>query len=794
MSVYGYFDDRAGEYVIKRVNTPRPWINYLVNDRYVSTISGNGGGISYTDDPLHGRITRYRINAVPYDRPGKYLYLRDRESGKYWSLTWQPVGKRVNAYQAVHGLGYSRMLANRNGIHSSVLFFVPRKEPLEIWRVRLQNRSLRKRSLDLYGYVEFCLGHALIDLINQCDDQHFNRVKFDPDWNGLLATKTYWVSRTLGTQQQENQAWDHWAFFICSGPIRGYETRREHFIGAYRDESRPLALEQEKLAGMDTDFGNAVGALQTGVELKPGESIEVIFNLGVVRKTGSETPRKPRSRIFLESPLCDRALKQVNRKWERFLKSVQVDTPDERLNRFMNIWTPYQARTAFDTGRLSSFYYWGIGRGLGFRDTAQDTLAVTIGDPEKALERIMLLARQIFRDGRVYHHFYPKGGGEQTGHCDDPLWFILPVTDYVRETGDLGLLNREADFAGGGRGTLLDHLLAVADFAESRLGPHSLPVFGRGDWNDTLDYIGGEDGGESVWGGMFYIAMLQRFIELARAAGKEKIVTGLEALHDRIRRGVTSTAWDGEWFIRALGGGGRSVGSRKNRCGKIFLNSQTWAVIAGITERALLIRAMDSVREFLDTEYGPKICAPAYQRIDPAVGLVTRCVAGKKENAAVFLHTTAWLIQAECLLGRGNQAYHYYTKLLPDSLDSDLYMAEPYVYSQYVTSDEHPTAGMASHSWQTGTAAWMYRVVGDYMLGVRSDYGGLIVDPVIPSHWTGFRIQRQFRGSVYQIRVSNPEGVERGVREIRVEGKTIEGNRLPVSEAKTCRVEVILGR
>ena len=444
---------------------------------------------------------------------------------------------------------------------------------------------------------------------------------------------------------------------------------------------------------------------------------------------------------------------------------------------------------------MASFYYWGIGRGYGYRDTAQDTIAIVIADAAGARARVGLLARQMRRDGQVYHHFYGDGQGEFTGHCDDPLWFILAVTEYLKETGDFGLLDAKEPFLDGGEGTVLDHLLAVARFAGADPGPHGLPKFGRGDWNDTLDYIGGRDGGESVWGAMFYVAMLNRLIELLEVLKAPEKVPDVRALRDRLVTAIETHAWDGEWYVRAFGEAGRKIGSKPNRYGQIFINTQSWAVIAGLPDRDRLAAAMGSLRDRLDTPYGPKICAPAFREIDPTIGLITRCVWGKKENGAVFCHPAAWVVQAWCLLGSGEAAFETFKKLLPGRIDQTTFSAEPYVYSQYITSDEHETAGKASHSWQTGTAAWMYRVAYDHILGLRPSYEGLVIDPVIPSSWPGFKAERVFRGARYLVEVENPEGVMSGVASIDVDGRPIDGQVIAPRPAGTvCRVSVKMGR
>ncbi|NOX89628.1 MAG: glycosyl transferase family 36 [Calditrichaeota bacterium] len=791
---YGHFSDDGKEFIIDNVETPTPWINYLQNGQYFALISNNGGGYSYIKSPLHGRITRYRLNDVPPDRPGKYIYIKDLDSGEVWSLTWQPVGKFREAYRVIHGFGYTRAESHVSGIDGSVNYFVPLNDTLEIWDVKLKNTSNRRRRLAVIGYVEFALGHALIDIINQCDDQHFNRIYFDRQLNSLFATKTYWVTKNTSTQHQENNEWDQWAFFTLNQPIKKYETVREQFLGFYRNENNPLAIERDSFSCRDRDFGNVVGAIWSEIELESGQEKRFHFKLGVIPKDRFDRKKKVVIEKYHSDRAVDQALNEVKDYWERFFSSVRVKTPDKELNIFLNYWTPYQAKMAFDVGRVASFYYWGIARGYGFRDTAQDTIAVTIAHPEKARERIKLLARQMFRNGSVYHHFYGDGQGETTGHCDDPLWFILAVSDYIKETGDLEILKHKERFLDTKEEyPILQHLLAVVNFVENNLGKHGLPIFGRGDWNDTLDYIGGDEGGESVWGAMFYATLLKDLIELLEFIGKNNELKRVKAVQKSLTENIERYCWDGEWYIRAFGQDERKIGSGESEAGQIFLNTQSWAVLAGLPDKDRLIKAMDSVKIKLDTPYGPKICAPAYRKIDPDIGLVTRCVPGKKENAAVFCHPTTWLIQAECLLGRGNHAYEYYKKLLPSNLNSSRFKTEPYVYAQYITSDEHSTAGQASHSWQTGTAAWMFRVTLDYLIGVRATLKGLLIDPVIPSFWKEFSIERVFRGSTYKIHIKNPDGLQKGVKSIKINGKPISGNILPLFKNEEIDVEVLMG-
>jgi cellobiose phosphorylase len=641
--------------------------------------------------------------------------------------------------------------------------------------------------------VELALGHALVDLINQCDDQHFNRAHFEQELNTLFSTKTYWVTQSKGTQQQENKEWDQWAFFSVNKPVASFETVRERFLGLYRNENNPESLEKENLSSQETDFGNTVSALKVDIELQPGASTDLIFSLGVIEKTHFDELKEQRVKKYQDVKEVDAAFVQLNKVWDEYFAHTTVETPDDDVNVFMKYWIPYQAKVAFDVGRVISFYYWGIGRGFGFRDTSQDTIAVTISNPEKAKERIQLLSRQMRKDGKVYHHFHGDGEGEFTQHCDDPLWYMLAVTEYVKETGDFSLLEDLQPFIDAEPESILSHMFSVVNYANNNLGKHGLPIFGRGDWNDTLDYIGGDDGGESVWGGMFYAAMLNLFIDLLTHLNKKEEKVNVVAVRNQLIKAVEDNCWDGEWYIRAFGENERRVGSKENKYGKIFLNTQIWPVLAAFPDKNRLVTAMDSVKTYLDSPEGPKKCSPAWKEIDPNIGLVTRCVWGKKENGAVFCHPTTWVIQAETMLGRSNQAFDYFKKMLPNRIDSDTFVAEPYVYSQYITSNEHSQPGRASHSWQTGSAAWMYRVSFDYILGLRPTYNGLLVDPAIPSIWKEFKAERVYRGTRYIIQVVNPDSVEKGVKSITADGKAVAGNVLPLTDQTVCHVEVVMG-
>ncbi len=795
-SGYGHFSKDGRQFVIERVDTPSPWINYLSNGKYTALISQNAGGYSFIECPKDGRITRWHPDALPADRPGRYIYLRDSSSGEYWSLSWQPAGGPREEYRAAHGFGHTTIAASHGGLESEVTFFVPVSDTLEVWKIDLRNSGDVRRTLSLFSYVEFCLGHALIDLINKPNDQHFNRARFSPDDGAIFATKTYWVTGSGTGARQENKEWDRWAFFASSLPVSSYECSRDAFIGPYRSEADPIGVETGELRGKDVDYGNVAGVLKNELELGPGEGTTVVIVLGVCPK--EEFPGRAKELVarYADASAAGDALGEVRKHWEAYMGAVSVEAPDEDLARSVNYWNQYQAKTAFDMSRSASYYHWGLTRGMGFRDSAQDTIGVAIAEPELARQRIITLAGQQLKDGRALHYFHPVSGeGELTGHSDDPPWLVLAAVSYVEETGDVSLLEEQIAYRDGGRGTLLEHLSRAIGASTGSLGPRGIPVFGRGDWNDTLDYVGGEKSGESIWGGMFLAHALGKMSELLGFTGMQQEAGEMSSVREALVKSLNEHCWDGKWYIRAINEKGGVLGSSSCREGRIFLNPQAWAVISGVAGADRGREAMDSVAEHLGTRYGPKLLAPAYTRVDPEIGLITRCAPGKKENGAIFCHAAVWCIIAECMLGRGDRAFDYYRKLLPSGMSQDLREVEPYVYAQYVTSDEHETFGQASHSWLTGTAAWMFRAALDYMLGVRPSLGGLLIDPCIPESWGEYRVRRLFRGAVYDVVVKNPLRVSKGVARMTVDGREHAGNRIPVVPAGgECTVIAEMGR
>lgn len=821
---YGHFSDDGREFIITRPDTPAPWVNYISNTRYTGLVTNAGGGYSFYVCPRDSRITRLRYNGLPWDRPGRYVYIRDRESGEYWTPTWQPVAKDPDSYECRHGMGYTRITSENFGIRSSILYFVPQNDDLEIWRVTLENKSERERKLDVFSYVELCLGHALVDLINQPNDQHFNIVKFDLQLQAIYATKNYWVTYGGATVKQPNKAWDKQVFFASSLPVTGFDGKKDAFIGKWRSESNPIAVENSRCLDTDITAGDACAALQSEITLAPGESREFVILMGVIDAERYLDFAPPIITKYRQLSDVDSAFAELNDYWENYLTSSEVETPDPNMNLMLNTWAKRQAWVTFHMHRTAGYYHGGMLFGTGIRDQSQDLMGPLMAEPALVGDRICEVISHQFQDGSTLHNYFRlTGQGERTGHSDTPLWLPLAVMSYLKETGDFAFLDRVVPFQDGGEATVLDHIQRAIDYPLSQLTPRHLPKFGPGDWNDTLDYVGRQGIGESVWVAEFMCYILKENAELLervdRKTGRQedkmngktgnaeerpntqRLTPCLEkAAHYRheyalISEALNNLCWDGDWYIRGTRDDGGVIGSHTNEQGRIFMNAQSWSVISEIGDDERGRRAMDSAYSMLDTPRGPKILTPSYTKLDPGIGLATRCVPGKKENGSIFNHVVGWAILGECLLGNGDRAFEYYSKTMPinQAYDPDIYRMEPYVYSEYVTSPDHPTFGEASHSWLTGSGVWMLRGGLDYIMGVRPTYDGLLLDPCIPSAWDGFKITRRFRGAKYEIKVTNPNHVQHGVASIEVDGESITSQVLPVFEAGTHAVKCVMG-
>ena len=792
---YGHFSEDGREFIITRPDTPAPWVNYISNARYTGLVTNAGGGYSFYICPKDSRITRHRYNCLPWDRPGRYVYLRD-EGGAYWSLTWQPVAERLDFYECRHGMGYTQIETEHRGIRSRILYFVPQEDDLEIWRVTLQNRSNSPRRLDVFSYVELCLGHALVDLINQPNDQHFNVVKFHREHELIYATKNYWVTYSGATVKQPNQAWNKYVFFASSLPVLGFDGKKDAFIGSWRSESNPIAVEEGKCRNSEITAGDTCAALQNQIQIGPGGTVEFAILMGIVDRERYAQLAPPLADKYRDLANVDAALENVRRYWDAYLSVAQVQTPDPNMDLMLNTWAKRQAWVTFHMHRTAGYYHGGLLFGTGIRDQCQDLMGPLMAESQVVADRICEVLSHQFADGSTLHNYFRlTGQGEKTGHSDTPLWLPLAVMAYLKETGDFGFLRKVVPYQDEGKGTVLEHITRAIDYPLSNLSPRHLPKFGPGDWNDTLDYVGREGIGESVWVGEFLCYILREAADLLRRLNVTQKADYYRSEHVKIADALNALCWDGEWYIRGTRDDGHVIGSHTNHEGQIFMNAQSWSVISGIAPEDRARAAMNSAYHMLNTPRGPKILAPAYTKVDQGVGLATRCVPGKKENGAIFNHVAAWAILAECLLGNGDRAYEYYRKTVPvnQASDPDIYRMEPYVYSEYVTSPDHPTFGEASHSWLTGSGVWMLRDGLDYILGVRPTYDGLFLDPCIPGTWDGFSITRKFRGATYETEVENPSHVQHGVARIEVDGKPIKGRVLPVFNRGVHKVRCWMG-
>jgi cellobiose phosphorylase len=854
---FGHFDEKKREFVITNPHTPAPWVNYISNGSYHGLVSHAGGGLSFFRSPRDNRILRWRYNSYPFDRPGRYVYVRDADSGDYWSLSWQPTELKIANYECRHGLNYSTIRGRCRSIASEITYFVPLSHNCELWWVKLRNRSKKPRRLQVFGYAELCLGHALNDLINQPNDKHFSDVFFLKDREVLMASRRYWVTYTRATVEQPNKEWPFWAFLGSSLPVRGFDGALPVFLGPWRSEANPAAIERGVCFNTEVTAGDPCACLQNEIVLEPGEEKELVYILGITPKnvsgdgaggtaqadrvgkaSGSGDPMATeplpatdasdaeklailsRRQDALDVVSSDAAAEVVRHfrdlnnvraaydalgaELRDYLSAVQVDVPDPAVRVLLNCWNQYQVKTTFQFSRDASYYHGGLMFGRGYRDSCQDILGPLVTRPAWVKNRLLEQASRQFSTGRCYHLYYPwTSGGENTGHSDTALWLPFAICQYVKETLDNAFLDEVVPYCDEisegkepPRGTVLEHALRALDYTITRLSPRNLALFGPGDWNDTLDYLGRKGKGESVWVSLFFCYAVREMIGLLRHIGKHDTADHYTAWYEKVKTAINSLAWDGQWYIRGTNDLGEVIGSAACEEGKIFLNAQTWAVISGVADDERARRAMDSAWRHLRTPKGPKMLHPAYTKINKDVGLATRCVPGKKENGAVFNHPVSWAILAEAMLGRAEQAWSYYRAAQPmnPAVPIERYEVEPYVYAEYVTSPDHPTFGQASHSWLTGSATWMFRDALDYLLGVRPTYAGLLVDPLIPAEWKTFSVRRKFRGATYEITVENPDRVTRGVKSIEVDSTPVAGNVLPdFRDGKTHRVRVILG-
>jgi cellobiose phosphorylase len=813
MTRFGHFDDESREYRIERPDTPLPWINYLGSDEFFSLISNTGGGYSFFRDARLRRVTRYRYNNVPPDVGGRALYLRDRATAEFWAPLWQPTRHDLDAYECAHGLGYTRIGSQYLGIEAETLFFVPLGDAVEIWRTRITNRRDRAATLSLFSAVEFCLWDASDDATNFQRNLSIGEVEIDA---GVIYHKTEYRERR-----------DHFAYFACSEPLAGFDTQRDRFLGSYRGWDRPVVVERGESTNSIARGWAPCGSHHVHLELEPGESREIVFVLGYAENPrdakfdppGSQTIAKAGARTvlarYLDPSGTALAFEQLREHWDRLLEPLQVTTPNVHVDRTVNVWNAYQCMITFNLSRSASFFESGIGRGMGFRDSNQDLLGFVHMVPARARVRILDLAATQLASGGAYHQYQPltKRGNDAvgSGFNDDPLWLILAVAAYLKETGDSTILDEQVPYDNepGSESTLTEHLRRSISYTLDRRGPHGLPLIGRADWNDCLNLncfsetpgepfqtTENKHGGvaESVFiAGLFALAAGE-LATIAERGGRADEGAQLRATRAEMQAAVREDGWDGAWFLRAYDYSGARVGSATNDEGQIFVEPQGMCVMGGIgLDDGRAHTALESVASRLATPHGIALLQPAYSRYHPELGEISSYPPGYKENGSVFCHTNPWIMIAETLIGNGDRAFDYYLRINPSAREDigDLHRCEPYVAAQTIAGPDAADPGEAKNSWLTGTAAWNYVAMTQWILGIRPEHDGLRVDPCLPSDWDGYRATRRFRGAEYHIVVRKPAGRHERAAALVVDGHPVEGTLVPLAPAGTT-VEVEL--
>jgi cellobiose phosphorylase len=840
---FGHFDDSAREYVITQPDTPLPWINYLGSEDYFGLISNTAGGYSFYKDARLRRLTRYRYNNSPLDMGGRYIYLRDNLTGKYWSPTWMPTRTQLDEYDCRHGQGYTIIQSKLNGIQFHTRYFVPLGESLEIWQVTLTNDSGSDSYLSLFTAIEFCLWDANDDATNFQRNYSIGQVEVE---SIPRAERSDSVDEARGEGQviyhktEYRERRDHFAYFACSEPLAGFDTLREDFLGKYRGWDAPQVVESGKSSNTEAHGWQPIGSHHVKVHLKAGESKQIIFILGYQENPKDDKFDPPDSQIinkkrakaalekYLKQENADKTFEDLRDYWTELLGKIQVTTPDEHTNRMVNIWNAYQCMVTFNMSRSASYFESGIGRGMGFRDSNQDLLGFVHMIPERARERILDISATQLKNGGAFHQYQPltKRGNNDvgSGFNDDPLWLVLGVAAYIKETGDWSILDEQVQYENevGTESPLYEHLQRAIQYTLDRLGPNNLPLIGRADWNDCLNLncfsdtpgqsfqtTTNKDGkaAESVFiAGLFVLAcgemkgLAEHFVERHRS-NVEKLMFDVRpaTFYADAAREMESTVWeagwDGDWFRRAYDDFGRVLGSKENEEGKIFIEPQGICVMAGLgLNNGNAVKALDSVNEHLATPHGIILQQPAFSQYYLHLGEISSYPPGYKENAGIFCHTNPWIMIAEAAVGRGDKAFDYYQRINPSAREeiSELHKCEPYVYAQMIAGRDAATHGEAKNSWLTGTAAWNYVAITQHILGVQPTWDGLQVKPVIPSAWTGFEMSRSFRGVRYEISVTR-EGAGNEVT-LEVDGKSIEGTiiPLPVEDVKTVKVKAVI--
>lgn len=797
---YGHFDNEKREYVIDRVDLPVSWTNYLGVKDLCVVVNHTAGGYMFYQSPEYHRVTRFRGNAVPMDRPGHYVYLRDAKDGDYWSISWQPVGKPLDQakYTCRHGMSYTTYECDYKGIKASQTLMVPMDDAVELWDVRLKNTTDKERRLSVFSYCEFSFHHIMID--NQNFQMSLYCAGSSYDENIIEYDLFY---EEFGYQ-----------YFTSNVTPDGFDCLRDSFLGAYRTEDNPIAVEHGTCSGSHELGNNHCGSLQKDLVLAPGEKVRLIFMLG---EGNREAGKKIREK-YSDMANVDAAYAQLKDYWENKFAQLQIRTPNEGMNTLINTWNLYQAEVNIMFSRFASFIEVGGRTGLGYRDTAQDAMTIPHSNPEKCRQRIVELLRGLTTKGYGLHLFSPEWfdpdakkekkkpfksptviptvnakdivHGLEDACSDDALWLVPSIIEYIKETGETGFADETVTYADGGEGTVYEHMKRILDFSAEQVGATGICKGLRADWNDCLNL----GGGESAMVSFLHYWAICHFLQLAEYLGRTEDVEKYQAMRERVGNVCNRELWDKEWFIRGITKNGKKIGTSEDAEGKVHLESNAWAVLSGAADVEKGKRAMDSVDKYLFTPYGILLNAPSYTVPDDDIGFVTRVYPGLKENGSIFSHPNPWAWAAECVLGRGDRAMKFYNALCPYYQNNmiEIRQSEPYSYCQFVVGRDHTAFGRARHPFMTGSGGWAYFSATRYMLGIRPDFEHLTIDPCIPADWKEFSAVRRWRGAEYDIHVENPDGVMKGVQELYVDGEKVE--RIPVmAQGSRHDVRVVMG-
>ena len=810
---YGHFDDAHREYVITDPQTPWPWINYLGNEDFFSLISNTAGGYSFYKDAKFRRITRYRYNDVPMDNNGRYFYIKDGDT--VWNPGWKPCRTPLDNYECRHGMNYTRITGCKLGVVASVLFFVPLHTAAEVQMLSLANNSNEVKHLKIFSFEEWCLWNAATDMENFQRNFSTGEVEIEQQTSTIYHKTEYRERR------------NHYAFYHVNTPIQGFDTDRESFVGLYNEYSAPQAVVEGKPRNSVAHGWSPVASHYIEVELKPGEKRDLIFLLGYVeneqdkkwecKKVINKEKAHALMDRFATREQVDKAFAELKAYWDQLLDIFVVDSGNDKLDRMVNIWNQYQCMVTFCMSRSASFFESGIGRGMGFRDSNQDLVGFVHQIPERARQRIIDIASTQFPDGGCYHQYQPltKRGNNDIGggFNDDPCWLIFGTVAYIKETGDFSILDEPVPFDNvpGSEVSLLEHLKVSFNHVINNLGPHRLPLIGRADWNDCLNLncfswnpdesfqttenkSEGSKAESLMIAGLFVVTG-RDYVSLCRHLGHNDEADRAQKAVDDMVEAVEKSGWDGKWYLRAYDYFGHKIGSDENEEGKIFIESQGWCTMAAIgKEKGYPEMALDSVKERMECEHGIVLNNPAFTTYHVEMGEISSYPEGYKENAGIFCHNNPWVIIGETVAGRGDDAWRHYTKILPSYVEEKyqtLHKVEPYVNCQMVAGKDAARPGEGKNSWLTGTAAWMWYTVSEFILGIQPDYEGLRIDPCLPSTAKEYTVKRRFRGALYHIHVLNPDGHQKGVKRISLDGKAVSGNLVPWSEGEH-QVEVVM--